>query len=121
MIENKIEQHKSLTMSECRRSGTSAGEYTLQKFWSSGFELSATAEVPLLAVSMVIHAVATPLQRIRNSQVHVGPGPTCSGGSAGATRFCGSGVAPLLRQNARVVSHAHARARRTKPAHLVPL
>ena len=62
-------------MSECRRSGTSAGEYTLQKFWSSGFELSATAEVPLLAVSMVIHAVATPLQRIRNSQVHVGPGP----------------------------------------------
>ena len=40
----------------------------------------------------------------------LGPGPTytCSGGSAGATRFCGSGVAPLLRQNARVVSHAHA-------------
>ena len=77
MIENKIEQHKSLTMSECRRSGTSAGEYALQIFWSSGFELSATAEVPLLAVSMVIHAVATPLalQRIRNSQVHVGPGP----------------------------------------------
>ena len=35
----------------------------------------------------------------------LGPGPTCSGGSAVATRFSESGVAPLRRQN--VLSHDH--------------